>query len=88
MKHGDYPQAYREMFETTLKHRVTMAFSTKEKAVAFRSELCKYRYAVRDDLPRSKALYNLVMKVKMSINGESLSLQQKKSQFVEKLNER
>lgn len=87
MKHDNYPIEYRQMFQKAVEEPVSMWFTTREKAVAFRSELYKYRYAVRDSLPSSKALYNTVMNVKMSIKGKTLTLQTKKSKFVEKLNE-
>ncbi|KKK71736.1 hypothetical protein LCGC14_2910960 [marine sediment metagenome] len=87
MKHDRYPIEYRQMFQKAIKVPVIMLFSTHAKAVAFRVELYKYRYAVRDALPKSQTLYDTVMSIKMSIKGEVLKLQIKKADFVEKLSE-
>ncbi len=88
MKHDRYPIEYRQMFQKAAEVPVIMRFSTHAKAVAFRVELYKYRYAVRDDLPRSRALHDTVMSISMSIKDKVLKLQIKKAEFVEKLNER
>jgi hypothetical protein len=76
------------MFQKALIEPVEMTFTTHEKAVAFRVELYKYRYAIRDGLPCTRALYDDVMKITMSVQAKTLTLQTKKSKFVEKLNER
>ena len=87
MRYNEYPPEYREMYYTANKHRVTMAFSSKAKAITFRVELYKYRYSVRDALPKTQKLYDLVMKISMSVQNSDLILKTKKSKFVEKLNE-
>ena len=87
MKHDQYPIEYRQMFQKAHDAPVTMTFTVRSKAIAFRSELYKYRYAVRDSLPSTRALYNTVMKIELSVVGRVLILQIKKSKFVEKLNE-
>jgi len=87
VRYNEYPPEYREMFAKALDKEVTIPFSTHEKAVAFRVELYKYRYAVRDGLPRTRSFYHKLMKVTLSIKSKVLTLQPKKSKFVEKLNE-
>lgn len=87
MRHKDYPPEYAEMFANARMSPVNLTFSTHGKAVAFRVELYKYRYAIRDALPHTTLMYNGVMKITMSIKGKILTLQTKKSKFVEKLNE-
>ena len=88
MKYDNYPIEYRQMFQKAVEVPVVMNFSSHAKAITFRVELYKYRYAIRDALPKTKALYETVMKVEMSIRGSVLKLQIKKAEFVEKLNER
>lgn len=88
MRHHEYPDEYPEMFANALVSPVNLTFSTREKAVAFRVELYRYRYAIRDALPHTKRMWKGVMKITMSIKGKTLTLQTKKSKFVEKLNER
>ena len=75
------------MFEKAGDTEVTLAFSTHEKAIAFRVELYKYRYAVRDGLPRTRSFYHKLMKVTLSVKSKVLTLSPKKSKFVEKLND-
>jgi len=87
MRYDKYPIEYRQMFQKAAKVPVLMMFSSHGKAVAFRVELYKYRYAVRDALPKTKALYDTVMSIKMSIKDTVLKLQSKKAEFVEKLSE-
>lgn len=87
MRYHEYPPEYREMFEKATEKEVHFQFSTHEKAVAFRSELYKYRYAVRDGLPRTKSFYHKLMKVELAVKSKSLTLKPKKSKFVEKLND-
>lgn len=88
MRYDNYPIEYRQMFQKAAEVPVVMRFSSHRKAIAFRVELYKYRYAVRDALPKAKALYDTVMSIKMSIKGRVLILNTKKAEFVEKLNER
>ncbi len=88
MKYDRYPIEYRQMFQKAVEVPVIMRFSTHAKAVTFRCELYKYRYAVRDALPKTKALFDTVMSIRMSIKDKVLKLQIKKADFVEKLNER
>ena len=87
MKYDRYPIEYRQMFQRAVEEPVSMDFTSRAKAVTFRVELYKYRYAVRDALPKTKALYDTIMKIKMSIKDKTLTLQTEKSKFVEKLNE-
>lgn len=88
MRAAQYPDEYPAMFASALKKPVSLVFSTHAKAVAFRVELYKYRYAVRDELPSQRTLYDNVMKVSMSITNKTLTLSTKKAKFVEKLNDR
>jgi len=87
MRADDYPQEYREIFEKALREDVVLTFSTHGKAKAFRAELYHYRYAVRDDLPQSKAHYQQIMKVEMCVRNKVLTIKRKKSKFLEKLND-
>jgi hypothetical protein len=87
MRYNEYPPEYREMFAKARLLPVEIVFTTMAKAIAFRVELYKYRYAVRDALPKTQPLYNKVMKITMSVQNKTLTLQTKKSKFVEKLNE-
>ena len=87
MRASQYPREYREVFAEASDATVTLGFKSKAQAVAFRVELYKYRYAVRDDLPKSRDHYLKIMKVKMSIDKKTLTLATKKSKFVEKLND-
>ena len=87
MRYNEYPSHYREIFEKALKKKVVMVFSTNKNAVNFRVELYKYRYAVRDGLPRTRHFYHKLMKVTLSVKSKVLTLQPKKSKFVEKLDE-
>ncbi len=87
MRAADYPNEYAEIFTRALKAPVRLRFTTKEKAVSFRVELYKYRYAVRDELPQTKTQYHKLMKITMSIKDRTLIIQTKKSKFVEKLND-
>lgn len=87
MRASDYPAEYREIFEKALQEDVVLTFSTHGKAKAFRTELYYYRYAVRDDLPESKQLYDMLMKVELSIRNRTLTIRRKKSRFLEKLND-
>lgn len=87
MRYFEYPPEYREMFVKAGKQPVEMVFTSKEKAITFRVELYKYRYSVRDSLPQTKTLYDTVMKITMSVQDKTLTLQTKKSKFVEKLND-
>jgi hypothetical protein len=75
------------MFEKAGDKPVKIPFSTHEKAIAFRVELYKYRYAVRDGLPRTRSFYHKLMKVELSVKSKVLTLKPKKATFVEKLNE-
>ena len=75
------------MFEKALDKEVVIPFSTHEKAVTFRVELYKYRYAVRDGLPRTRSFYHKLMKIELSVKSKVLTLKPKKATFVEKLNE-
>ena len=88
MRASDYPAEYREIFKEALADGVELTFSTAAKARAFRAELYKYRFAVRDELPSSRKHYDKVMQVQLSVKGKVLSLTKKKSKFVEKLNDR
>ncbi len=88
MRYDDYPPQYRQMFQKAVREPVILDFTTKAKAIAFRVELYTYRYSVRDSLPGTKNLYEIVMAIKMSIKGKNLTLTIKKDKFVEKLNER
>jgi len=85
VRYSEYPDEYRAMFFKALDETVKLQFSHPKKAIAFRVELYKFRYAVRDELPKSKELYDKIMKVSMSITDQTLVLQTKKATFVEKL---
>jgi hypothetical protein len=50
-------------------------------------ELYNYRYAVRDELPKSRELYDKLQQVRLSVKDKVLLLDRKKRSFVEKLNE-
>jgi len=87
VRYNEYPPEYRKMFEKAGDKEVRLVFSSHEKAIAFRVELYKYRYAVRDGLPRTRSFYHKLMKVELSVKSKVLKLSPKKSKFVEKLNE-
>lgn len=80
---------------------VYLHFTSKAKAVAFRTEMYRFRYAVRDGIapihPELKVVYKAIMNIEMPITPDAsvlpdpaykLTLRKKKSKFVEKLNER
>lgn len=87
MRAAQYPDLYGDAFSRALTEPVKLTFSTNAKAVAFRVELYKYRYAVRDELPKTRKEYDKLMQIKLSINDNLLILECKKRRFVEKLNE-
>ena len=87
MRASDYPDHYSEAFAKALDEPVKLTFSTNAKAVAFRVELYKYRYAVRDELPHSRELYDSLSQIRMSIKDKVLLLERKKRRFMEKLND-
>jgi len=87
VRYNDYPIEYQEMFDRALGKPVELTFSTRAKAVSFRVELYKFRYAVRDALPLTEKRYTRVMKITLSVRNKTLVLQTKKSKFVEKLND-
>ena len=101
MKFDQYPTHYPEMFERAFKEPVRLHFTTKAKASAFRTELYKYRYAVRDALTPGdmglKQFYDDLMKIALCISPDTtlmvkpahtLILRKKKLKFVEKIDER
>jgi len=98
VKYEDYPIHYPQMFQQALVGAHNLEFSTKAKAVAFRTELYRYRYTVRAGLTPGdrglKEFYDDLMKITLpikftqSLNTWTLTLSKKKLQFVEKLNER
>lgn len=86
MRAKDYPKEYAQIFQKALKEPVTLIFTKHEKATAFRVELYKFRYAVRDELPATKDQYTNLMLIKLSIKNNTLTLTTKKSKFKEKIN--
>ena len=87
MKASQYPSVYRDTFAAALDGTIKLEFSSNAKAVAFRVELYKYRYAVRDELPKSRKEYDKLMQIRLSIQDKVLLIEKKKHRFVEKLNE-
>lgn len=87
MKASQYPDLYPNAFEQALENPVTLVFSTHAKAMSFRVELYRYRWAVRDELPKSRKHYDKLTQVKISVRDKKVILQHKKRSFMEKLNE-
>ncbi len=87
MRARDYPSEYRDAFERALTSPVELRFQRPSSAVAFRVELYKYRYAVRDELPKTKDHYDKLMQIQLSVQGNRLILRRKKAKHMEKLNE-
>lgn len=83
MKPSNYPTEYLDLFRSALVAPVEIECESEASAKALRVELYRYRFAVRDQLPATRPLYDELVAVELSVVEKVLILRRKKQGYLE-----